>query len=581
MKHVFLLKTITIICFLSFVKINNAAGQCSVSITQNPAGMPCTNPTLTANFSGLMNPPVPGNAYFICDSNPWASDVYDTAMNYVFGMGNWTSLNYTNADPVIIFSPSTQFVYMEGSDGNELEQTAYLAANLPAIEAWVAAGGRLLINRAPNAGAATTSFGFGGVINHYTNPQNNVNITPGHAVGAGPFSPSGYGPYIGGSFSHAYITGGNVMPIITGSGVNILAEKNWGDGLVLFGGYTTASFWSPAPNAQNLFQNFIDYAANSSQPPATSYLWMPGGDTTMSVVANVTGIYTVTVTQSGCTATSTISVSINPPIAMNVTAGNGVITSNPTGGTPPYQYSLNGGPFTPNNTFNNLCPNNYTLIVKDNFGAGCTKDTVISLIDTSVTTLTQTACFSFFFNGNYLTSSGTYNAIFVNANGCDSVVNLILTINTVNNSITQTAGVLTASAAGAAYQWLDCNTNTPINGAISQSYTPAVSGSYAAIVTQNGCTDTSVCETVVISGIEGHDKKDILFIYPNPASDNLYIESVAAFSEIVIYDIQMKKLTTIELEKSNKASISTKELSNGMYFFSINNGPIRKLVINK
>lgn len=581
MKHIFSFKTVAIFCLLSFLKMNFVLAQCSVTITQNPAGMPCTNPTLTANFSGLMNPPVPGNAYFICDSNPWASDVYDTAMNYVFGIGNWTALNYTNADPAIIFTPSTQFVYIEGSDGNELEQTAYLAANLPAIEAWVAAGGRLLMNRAPNAGAATTPFGFSGVINHYTNPQNNVNVTLGHPAGTGPFSPSGYGPYVGGSFSHAYISGGNVMPIITGSGVNILAEKNWGDGLVLFGGYTTASFWSPAPNAQNLFQNFIDYAANSNQPPTTSYLWMPGGDTTMSVVVNLTGIYTVTVTQAGCTAISTISVVINPPITINATAGNGTITLNPTGGTPPYQYSMNGGAYTANNTFNNLCPNNYTLTVKDNFGAGCTKDTVVSLIDTSITTLTQTACFSFFFNGNYLNTSGTYNAIFINANGCDSVVNLVLTINTVNSGITQTAGVLTASAAGAAYQWLDCNTNILINGEVSQSYTPAISGSYAVIITQNGCTDTSACETVVISGIESYDKEGLLSIYPNPASNNLHIESATAFSEIVIYDVQMKKLTTIELDRTKTASISTKELSNGMYFFSINNGQVRKVVINR
>lgn len=200
MKQIYFAKILVLSCLFSFLKPEKLFAQCTLFITQNPAGQTCSSPALIANYSGIVNPPVPGNKYFICDSHPWNSLIYDTALNNVFGIGNWSLVDYVNANAATIFSAATQFVYIEGSDGNEAEQTAYLAANQAVIEAWVAAGGRLLLNRAPNAGAAITSFGFGGVNNHYTNPQGNVTVTPAHPIGSGPYLPAGYGPYYGASF---------------------------------------------------------------------------------------------------------------------------------------------------------------------------------------------------------------------------------------------------------------------------------------------------------------------------------------------------------------------------------------------
>ena len=66
----------------------------------------------------------------------------------------------------------------------------------------------------------------------------------------------------------------------------------------------------------------------------------------------------------------------------------------------------------------------------------------------------QTACGTYtWIDGNSYTASTntpTYNL--TNTFGCDSVINLDLTVNTVNNSITNTTPTLTSDATGATYQ---------------------------------------------------------------------------------------------------------------------------------
>ena len=53
---------------------------------------------------------------------------------------------------------------------------------------------------------------------------------------------------------------------------------------------------------------------------------------------------------------------------------NGSITINPTSGSGPYQYALNGGTFQSGTVITNLAPGNYSVVVKDNFG--CTSSAI-------------------------------------------------------------------------------------------------------------------------------------------------------------------------------------------------------------
>ena len=117
------------------------------------------------------------------------------------------------------------------------------------------------------------------------------------------------------------------------------------------------------------------------------------------------------------------------------------------------------------------------------------------ICDTSITTIEQSICegSAYTFNGNDYTIAGSYTDTLSNVNGCDSIVTLELTVNTVNTAMTLNGDTFTAEESNATYQWIDCATNTAIDSATAQTFVPSVNGSYAVVVTVSSCSDTSDC----------------------------------------------------------------------------------------
>jgi hypothetical protein len=138
----------------------------------------------------------------------------------------------------------------------------------------------------------------------------------------------------------------------------------------------------------------------------------------------------------------------------------------------------------------------------------------------SSSSVSITACGSSYTSpsGNYTwTSTGIYMDTISNALGCDSVITLSLTLNTVNTSVTTNGVTITAVAAGASYQWLDCNNGFAImTGDTNQSFTATVNGDYAVEVTENACTDTSVCTSIQSVGLVENALFNGVSIFPNP-----------------------------------------------------------------
>lgn len=101
------------------------------------------------------------------------------------------------------------------------------------------------------------------------------------------------------------------------------------------------------------------------------------------------GNYTVTVVDANncqsATIVNLVAGGYNNSIDPAAITGAGSITSTPAGGTAPYEFSLNGAAFTANNSFNMLCAGTYTLTIKDSYGAGCLKDTIVSVLNTANT----------------------------------------------------------------------------------------------------------------------------------------------------------------------------------------------------
>ena len=136
---------------------------------------------------------------------------------------------------------------------------------------------------------------------------------------------------------------------------------------------------------------------------------------------------------------------------------NGVINLNPTNGTAPYSYSIDGVNFQPESTFFNLSPATYTVTVED--AAGCVTEVITNIITTGpiiigdMDATDPTTCdvsdgaIQIFVNGgtppyefsidngaNYSSSAlftdldaGTYNIIIKDVNGCVGIEMVTLT----------------------------------------------------------------------------------------------------------------------------------------------------------
>ena len=186
---------------------------------------------------------------------------------------------------------------------------------------------------------------------------------------------------------------------------------------------------------------------------------------------------------------------------------------------------------------------------------------------------------------NTYSISGVYTDVLTAANGCDSTVTTNLTVKpSINIATTLSGTTITAIANPASYQWIDCNnSNLIIAGATNQSFVSTMNGSYAVIVSQNGCSDTSACVSITNTGINGSIQNNELLIYPNPANEKVIIELGNLSGEYlkimnaigqVVYDAEIKN-TKIEIDLS--------DFANGIYTIQVQTAKgivLKKLVKN-
>lgn len=171
------------------------------------------------------------------------------------------------------------------------------------------------------------------------------------------------------------------------------------------------------------------------------------------------------------------------------------------------------------------------------------------------------------------TSTGIYQDIFTLASGCDSVINTDLTVeNPIDISTTISLETIEVGETGATYQWLDCgNGNTEIAGATNQSYTASSNGSYAVVVTVNGCSDTSACMNINSTGVANLGNFETVTIFPNPSQGIFFIEMEGMSNynyTFNLFDITGKIVLSAELI-SSRTEIDTSKLLNGIYIVEI------------
>ena len=149
---------------------------------------------------------------------------------------------------------------------------------------------------------------------------------------------------------------------------------------------------------------------------------------------NVSGIYTYNTTSvDGCDSVVTLALTISQAVTstINASACNG--------------YVWNGTPYT--------ASGNYTATYTAANGCDSVVTLVLTINQPKTTTIVATACDSYTWAGTTYTTSGNYSNTTIASNGCDSIVTLQLTI---NNATASTVNVTACES----YTWIDGQTYT-------------------------------------------------------------------------------------------------------------------------
>jgi hypothetical protein len=261
--------------------------------------------------------------------------------------------------------------------------------------------------------------------------------------------------------------------------------------------------------------------------------------------------------------------------------------------------SLSTGSTTPGNASITVCDGytasngtvwttngNYVDTISSATGCDSILNIALTVLQSTTGQLTANGCDSYTSpSGNYTwTTSGTYYDTLTNSIGCDSILTISLTITSIDNYVQQNGAYLTANMTGASYQWLDCNNNyAPISGATNRTYQATANGSYAVEISQNGCADTSDCYTVTGIGLEKNTLFD-LQIHPNPARNFIVLthKSLPEEGSYLIYDISGKLLTEGEISRNAAEQVIPIDMPAGVYSVRIAIGgasTVQKLII--
>jgi len=194
-------------------------------------------------------------------------------------------------------------------------------------------------------------------------------------------------------------------------------------------------------------------------------------------------------------------------------------------------YDFYGAPLTAAGT--------YSVDFASQTGCDSTIILTLSVLPNPVTHLSATICEGavYAFNGLALSVAGDYTVVLPSAAGCDSTVHLTLIVNKVDTEVALQGSTITAQAANAAFQWINCATNQPIAGATGSTFQPATSGNYAVVVTQNGCTATSICVFVQIVSVSELIEASAWRVQPNPTRQYAQVVFQQTVQEDILLEI--------------------------------------------
>jgi hypothetical protein len=340
--------------------------------------------------------------------------------------------------------------------------------------------------------------------------------------------------------------------------------------------------------------------ANISGTGAVSYTWNNGVIDVQIFTPVSTASYIVTGTDAnGCMNSDTMNITVNPlPTVyggVDQTICDGSQLTLTGSGATTYSwdnFATDGVPFIPlfsasfivTGTDANGCSNTDTVYVTLNPVPTVDAGADQNICSGNSVTLNGSGALTYSWDNGVMdgvsfTPAGTqtYNVTGTDANGCAGSDAVTVTVNSVNVATSFLNETITASQGGATYQWINCSNNQPIANATNQSYTATANGSYAVIVTDNGCSDTSACQTISSVGINEYSERGIS-VYPNPTDGKITVATGNnSVNEISVIDAFGRTIETIKPENST-IDIDLQSYADGLYFIRISSSDSMKMV---
>lgn len=293
-----------------------------------------------------------------------------------------------------------------------------------------------------------------------------------------------------------------------------------------------------------------------ASPSGEQFSWSTGA-TTPSITVNNAGLYSVFLTDGGCTLSDSIFIG-NSTLQATLSATNtncpndasGSISAQTTGNHPPFSYLWSGNGITPANTpqINNLLPGNYHLTLTDSVGC----QTQFSQSITS-TIGTLHVCVPFIYDcplnvGFQIPNTPCSDPVFAVAYGGSPPYQYNWYYYDAGSTPPTNARSLSSSS-------FLCNVNIPFKKSLY-------------IHVQDSCGQTAYLE--IRPGMLQNNKKSTFVswnveIYPNPTTGNITIQSSESkIQKVEVYDIYGKLLKTTNAN-SIFTEINISDLAAGIY----------------
>ncbi len=281
-----------------------------------------------------------------------------------------------------------------------------------------------------------------------------------------------------------------------------------------------------------------------------------------------TGIYRDTIPNaSGCDSIITVHLTVNKPSFRTITANSCGSYVSPDG--------------------NHIWPQ--TGVYKDTIpnASGCDSIITVNLTvsHNTFSSMDTTGCYSYNSPSGMHTwkETGDYMDTIPNSEGCDSIISIHLTIKRINTNVVENQWGLRAAFSGGKYSWLNCENNTLLNGHSEQSLMTNIPGSYAVIISDGGCADTSVCYTILPTGIKD-DPFNNAELYPNPTSGSFTINLGEVLKDVrIMISAPDGRKVYIENFRNTKTITLDPDIPPGTYLINVfkgNNSRVFKLIKN-